>query len=159
MPIATINFSYLSLSGENGRRADTVFLCRLTRRGSRQHRMLHIGSVAIFLAKVCSHNEKPDRYAAAICIRVRPDCLLRGYSGWRKLPPVRAAKGVTDLRRYPDAMRFSSNGYFFFFLAAFFAFFAFFAFLAMLPSVVPKVGSMQVDPRHACIQTTPQLQI
>jgi hypothetical protein len=43
-----------------------------------------------------------------------------------------------DLRRYPDTMRFSSNGYFFFFLAAFFAFFAFFAFLAMLPSVVPK---------------------
>ena len=38
----------------------------------------------------------------------------------------------------------SSNGYFFFFLA-FFAFFAFFAFLAMLPSVVPEVGSMQVD--------------
>jgi hypothetical protein len=37
-----------------------------------------------------------------------------------------------DLRRYPDAMRFSSNGYFFFFLAAFFAF------LAMLRSVVPK---------------------
>jgi hypothetical protein len=24
--------------------------------------------------------EKPDRYAAAICITVRPDCLLRGYS-------------------------------------------------------------------------------
>jgi hypothetical protein len=40
-----------------------------------------------------------------------------------------------DLRRYPNAMRFSSNGYFFFFLAAFSAFFAF---LAMLPSVVPK---------------------
>jgi hypothetical protein len=39
----------------------------------------------------------------------------------------------------------SSNGYFFFFLAVFFAFFAFFAFLAMLPSVIPKVGSMQVD--------------
>jgi hypothetical protein len=34
-------------------------------------------------------------------------------------------------------MRFSSNGYFFFFLAVFFAFFAFFAFLAMFPSVVP----------------------
>jgi hypothetical protein len=32
-------------------------------------------------------------------------------------------------------MSFSSNDYFFFFLAAFFAFFAF---LAMLPSVVPK---------------------
>jgi hypothetical protein len=42
-------------------------------------------------------------------------------------------------------------------LAAFFAF-AFFAFLAMLPSVIPKVGSMQVDNRHAYIQTTPQLQ-
>jgi hypothetical protein len=52
-------------------------------------------------------------------------------------------------------MRFSSNGYFFFFLAAFFAFFAF---LAMLPSVIPKVGSMQVDNRHAYIQSTPQLQ-
>ena len=24
--------------------------------------------------------EVPDRYVAAICIRVRPDCLLRGYS-------------------------------------------------------------------------------
>jgi hypothetical protein len=35
-----------------------------------------------------------------------------------------------DLRRYPGAMRFSSNGYFFFCLAA--------AFLAMLPSVAPK---------------------
>jgi hypothetical protein len=38
-------------------------------------------------------------------------------------------------------MTFSSNGYFFFFLAVFFAFFAFFA---MLPSVIPKVGLMQV---------------
>jgi hypothetical protein len=46
-------------------------------------------------------------------------------------------------------MKFSSNGYFFFFLADFFAFFAFFAFLAMLPSVIPKVGSMQVGYRHA----------
>jgi hypothetical protein len=58
----------------------------------------------------------------------------------RKLAPVRAAKGVTDLRRYPDATRFSPNGYFFFFLADFFAFFAFFAFLAMLPSVTPKLA-------------------
>ena len=41
----------------------------------------------------------------------------------------------------------SLNGYFFFFLVVFFAFFAFFAFLAMLPSVIPKVGSMQVDNR------------
>ena len=52
----------------------------------------------------------------------------------------------------------SSNGYFFFFLAVFLAvFFAFFAFLAMLPSVILKVGSMQVDNRHAYIQSTPQL--
>jgi len=51
------------------------------------------------------------------------------------------------------------NDYFFFFLAAFFAFFAFFAFLAMLPSVIPKVGSMQVESRHAYIQITRQLQI
>jgi hypothetical protein len=36
-------------------------------------------------------------------------------------------------------MEFSSNAYFFFFLAVFFAL-AFFAFLAMLPSVIPKVG-------------------
>jgi hypothetical protein len=67
-------------------------------------------------------------------------------------------EGETDLKRYPDALRFSSNGYFFFFLVVFFVFFAFFAFLAMLPSVIPKVGSMQVDIRHASIQTTPQLQ-
>ena len=36
-------------------------------------------------------------------------------------------------------LRDFSNGYFFFFLAVFFAFFAFFAFLAMLPSVIPKL--------------------
>ena len=63
-----------------------------------------------------------------------------------KSAPVRAAKGVTDLRRYPDVMRFSLNVYFFFlfdvffavFFAAFAVFFAFFAFLAMFPSVIPK---------------------
>jgi hypothetical protein len=27
--------------------------------------------------------------------------------------------------------------------------------LAMLPSIIPKVGSMQADHRHACIQSTP----
>ena len=37
-----------------------------------------------------------------------------------------------------ESCGFSSNDYFFFFLAVFFDFFAFFAFLAMLPSVVPK---------------------
>jgi len=50
----------------------------------------------------------------------------------------------------------SSNGYFFFFLAVFLAvFFAFFAFLAMLPSVIPKVYSMQAAYRRAWIQITP----
>jgi hypothetical protein len=106
--------------------------------------MLHIRSVAIF-AEGLFARKKPDRYAAAVCITVRPDCLLRGYSVGERCRPSRAPKGVTDLRRYPDAMRFSLNGYFFFFLAVFFAFFAFFAFLAMFPSVIPKVGSMQVD--------------
>jgi hypothetical protein len=52
-------------------------------------------------------------------------------------------------------MRFSLNGYFFFFLAVFFAFLAF---LAMFPSVIPKVGSMQVDIQRAYIQNTPQSQ-
>jgi hypothetical protein len=57
-------------------------------------------------------------------------------------------------------MRFSLNVYFFFlldvFFAVFFAAFAvFFAFFAMFPSVIPKVGSMQIDIRHAYIQTTP----
>jgi hypothetical protein len=54
--------------------------------GSEGRAMLRIGSVAMSLAKLCSHNENPDRYAAAFCIRVRPDCLLRGYSvgeSWR----------------------------------------------------------------------------
>jgi hypothetical protein len=37
--------------------------------------------------------------------------------------------------------------YFFFFLPVFF--FAFFAFLAMVPSVIPKLSSMQVEHRHA----------
>jgi hypothetical protein len=72
--------------------------------------------------------------------------------------PVCDAKGATDLRRYPNLVRLSSNDYLFFFLAVFFDFFAFFAFLAMLPSVAPRVESMQVDDRHACIKNTPQLQ-
>jgi len=76
----------------------------------------------------------------------------------RKLPPVRAAKDATDLRGYPDAMRFSSN-YFFFFLAVFLAaFFAFFAFLAMLPSVIPKVWFNASRPSTCITQSTPQLQ-
>jgi hypothetical protein len=68
----------------------------------------------------------------------------------RKLAPVRATKGVTDLRRYPDATRLLSNGYFFFFLADFF-FFAFFAFLAMLPSVTPKLA--QCKSTSTCIHS------
>jgi hypothetical protein len=41
----------------------------------------------------------------------------------------------------------SAKAYFFFFLAVFF--FAFFAFLAMVPSVFPKLSSMQVEHRRA----------
>ena len=64
--------------------------------------MLHIGLVGRFLAKVCSHNENPDRYAAAICIRVRADvCCADILSA--KLPPVHVAKRLADLRCYPDA--------------------------------------------------------
>jgi hypothetical protein len=59
-------------------------------------------------------HEKPDRYAAAICIRVRPDGLLRIFCR-RKVPPVHFAKRLTDLRCYPDGRKFSSNDYFFFF--------------------------------------------
>jgi hypothetical protein len=92
---------------------------------------------SIFLQK-----ENPDRYAAAICIAIRSDCyadILKAEAG--TCPCCEDAAGF---RRYPDATKFSSNGYFFFFLAVFFAFFAFFAFLAMLPSVIPKVELMQV---------------
>jgi hypothetical protein len=84
--------------------------------------------------------KNPDRYAAAICIRVRPDHLFRGYSVGNSAP-ARAAKGITDLRRYRMLRGLSPNGYFFLpldvffavFLAAF-AVFAFFAFLAMFAS-------------------------
>ena len=76
-----------------------------------------------------------------VCIAIRPDC----HADILKVevttcPRCEGAAG----RRYPDAVTFSSDNYFFFFLAVFFAFFAFFAFLAMLPSVIPKVGLMQV---------------
>src|SRR5712691_5965804 len=64
---------------------------------------------------------------------------------WRELPPVRAAKGGTDFRGYPDAMRFSSYDYFFFFLA-------------ILPSVIPKVWFNASRPSTCITQSTPQLQ-
>jgi hypothetical protein len=97
--------------------------------------------------------KNPDRYAAAICIRVRPD---RGILSARSAS-VRAAKGITDLRRYPDVMSFSLNVYFFFlfdvffavFFAAFTIFFAFFAFLAIVPSVTPKLA--QCKSTSTCI--------
>jgi hypothetical protein len=102
---------------------------------------IYSGWFFVFLRRpLVNPNEKPDRYAAAICIRVRSDCLLLGYSVGEscRLSVLRRPQ-APDLRRYPVAMRFSSNGYFFFFLVVFFAF-AFFAFLAMLPSVVPKLA-------------------
>src|SRR6266851_4091284 len=51
----------------------------MKRGGRRPHRTLHTGSTAMFGDDLFAH-ENPDRYAAAICIRVRPDCLLCGYS-------------------------------------------------------------------------------
>jgi hypothetical protein len=86
--------------------------------------------------------ESPDRYAAAFCIAIRSDCyadILRAEAA-----SCPCCEGAAGFRRYPDAMKSSSNGYFFFFFVVFFAFFDFFAFLAMLPSVIPKVGLMQV---------------
>jgi hypothetical protein len=95
--------------------------------------------------------KNPDRYAAAICIRVRPDCLFRGILSARSAS-VRAAKGITHLRRYPDVMSFSLNVYFFFLFDVFFAvFFAFFAFLAILPSVTPKLA--QCKSTSTCIRS------
>ena len=58
----------------------------------------------------------------------------------RKLRSARA-EGRNGPQTLSGCYGVLSNGYFFFFLATFFAFFAFFAFLAMLPSVIPKVGS------------------
>ena len=100
--------------------------------------------------------EKPDRYAAAICIKVRSDCSLRGYSA-TKAAADPCCGGRNGPQTLSECYEVSSNNYFFFFLAVFLAvFFAFFAFLAMLPSIIPKVVSMQADHRHACIQSTPQ---
>jgi hypothetical protein len=94
--------------------------------------------------------KNPDRYAAAICIRVRPDCLFRGILSARSAS-VRAAKGITDLRRYPDVMSFSLNVYFFFLFDVFLAVFFAFAFLAILPSVTPKVA--QCKSTSTCIRS------
>jgi hypothetical protein len=96
------------------------------------HHCKHLELRSIFLQK-----ESPDRYAAAICIAIRPDCYADILKAEAATCPC--CEGAAGFRRYPDAMKFSSNGYFFFFLAVFFAFFAFFAFLAMLPSVIPKL--------------------
>ena len=47
------------------------------------------------LTKAASHNANPDLYAAAICIRVRPDCLLADIlSAEAAASPY--TKGATD---------------------------------------------------------------
>jgi hypothetical protein len=74
------------------------------------------------------HSEKPDPYAAAICIRIRPDCRVMIWK--RRLPPVYGAKAQWTLDA-SGCREVVVERYFFFFLAVFFAFFAFFAFLAM----------------------------
>jgi hypothetical protein len=95
-------------------------------------------------------DEKPDRYAAAICIGVRLDCFCAGILR-RRLPATGPCfEGRNGPQALSECYEVWSNDYFFFFLDVFLAvFFAFFAFLAMLPSVIPKVGSMQVDNRRA----------
>jgi hypothetical protein len=103
----------------------------------------------MFLAKVCLRNENPDRYAAAICIRVRPDCCCADNFSSKA-----GACARYEWRSGPQPLsgRYEvlSNSYFFFFLADFF-FFAFFAFLAMLPSVTPKLA--QCKPTSTCINS------
>ena len=88
-------------------------------------------------------------------IKVRSDCSLRGYSA-TKASADPCCEGRNGPQTLSECYEVLSNNYFFFFLAVFLAvFFAFFAFLAMLPSIIPKVVSMQADHRHACIQSTP----
>jgi hypothetical protein len=55
---------------------------------------------AIFLATAVRTIKNPDRYAAAICIRVRPDRCCPDISSEKAVGcPYR--EGVTDFRRYP----------------------------------------------------------
>src|ERR1700682_5868385 len=130
---------------------------RMTQRGRRPHRMVLGGNICS--GGLFAPVKNPDRYAAAICIRSGLTVYFADILS-AKSAPVRAAKGITDLRPYPDVMRFSLNVYFFLlfdvffavFFAAFAVFFAFFVFFAMFPSVIPKVGSMQN--RHSiCIHS------
>ena len=96
-----------------------------------------------------SYNEKPDRYAAAICIRVRPDGCCSDILS-EKAVAFPHCEGLNDFKRYPRHECLWRR-YFFFFLADFFAFFAFFAFLAMFSLRGPKSWFMQVNIRHAWI--------
>jgi hypothetical protein len=88
--------------------------------------------------------KNPDRYAAAICIRVRPDCLFRGYSV-DEICACPYCEGHNGPQTLSGTLRGFPGVYFFFlfdvffavFFAAFAVFFAFFAFLAMLSSVIP----------------------
>jgi hypothetical protein len=77
-------------------------------------------------------NEKPDLYAAAICIKVRSDHLVAGFPLGLLRPGGLPYRPETLTKRAECLLR----QIYFFFLAVFFlaAFFAFFAFLAMLPS-------------------------
>jgi hypothetical protein len=85
-----------------------------------------------------SHSKKPDRYAAAICIKVRPGGLSCGIC--RRYPCLSALQAHNGLTRYPGC-ELVAESYFFFRLDIFFAVFLdafavfdFFAFLAMFPS-------------------------
>jgi len=59
-------------------RADVAVAVLLTSVREQPSEMLD--AIAKSMNVRASENENPDHYAAAICIRVRPDCSFRGYS-------------------------------------------------------------------------------
>jgi len=58
---------------------DDVAVAGLLTRIRKQPRQV-LDAIAKSMKVRASENENPDHYAAAICIRVRPDCSFRGYS-------------------------------------------------------------------------------
>jgi hypothetical protein len=120
------------------------------------HDASHWIGKAIFPPKVYSHNENPDRYAAAICIRVQADVCCADI-----LPAKAAASPCCETRSGPQML---SGCYFVEPLLLFLlgcllgCLLCLLRFLGHVALRDPKVVSMQVGYRHAWIQSTPQLQ-
>jgi hypothetical protein len=100
-------------------------------------------------------NEKPDRYAAAICIRVRRDGFAARIFCWRSCR-LSVLKGGTGLRRYPDFMRF--RRLLLFLLGCLLCFLCLLRFLGHVPLRGPWSLLNASRHRNALIQNTPQLQ-